>query len=219
MKTTSVSIPWSADQAVTGRLIGGSLAPGVLLAHGAGTDQDHTSIVRLRDGIAAAGYPVLTFNYPYTERGGRRPDPQQRLLTCHRAVVEWFCDNVAQTVVGAGRSMGGRMATYLAAEGMPFAGLILFAYPLHPAGKPDRLRKDHLADVRCPMLFIVGTRDPMSTMALFDQWIRPLPQAAVVEIEDGDHSFRVRKSSGRTNDQAQAEIAAAAVDWLASLER
>jgi len=214
----TVSIPWSDDQSVTGRLVGGVLSPGILLAHGAGTNQDHASIVRLRDGIAAAGYPVLTFNYPYTELGSRRPDPQQRLLACHRAVVEWFCGNVAQTVVGAGRSMGGRMATYLAAEGMPFAGLILFAYPLHPAGKPDRLRKDHLADVSCPMLFIVGTRDPLSTMPLFDQWIRPLAQSTVVEIEDGDHSFRVRKSSGRTNEEAQAQAVTAAVDWLRSLD-
>lgn len=200
---------------MTGRLVEAGRRPGVLLAHGAGTDQDHRSVVVLRDGIAAAGFPVLTFNYPYTERGGRRPDPQARLLACHRAVAGWFAANVSAQMVGAGRSMGGRMATYLAAEeDNPFAGLLLFAYPLHPAGKPDRLRKDHLVDVRCPMLFVVGTRDPLSKMELFDRWVRPLPGVSVAEIGDGDHSFRVRKSSGRSNAEAEQEVIGAAIDWL-----
>lgn len=200
---------------MTGRLVEAGRQPGVLLAHGAGTDQDHHSVVVLRDGMAAAGFPVLTFNYPYTERGSRRPDSHARLLACHRAVAGWFAANVSPRMVGAGRSMGGRMATYLASEeDNPFAGLLLFAYPLHPAGKPDRLRKDHLADVRCPMLFVVGSRDPLSNMELFDRWVRPLPGVSVAEIADGDHSFRVRKSSGRSNAEAEQEVIGAAIDWL-----
>lgn len=217
MKVSDVTIEWSEAQTVTGRLVAGARNPGVLLAHGAGTDQDHHSLVSLRDGIATAGFPVLTFNYPYTERGSRRPDPQARLLTCHRAAFNWFRENVSPDVVGGGRSMGGRMATYLAAEGEPFAGLVLFAYPLHPAGKPERLRADHLPDIRCPMLFIVGTRDPLSLMPLFNKWVRPLASASVAEIEDGDHSFRVRKASGRSNEEAQAEVVTAATAWLEKL--
>lgn len=214
MTVSAVTIEWSDTQTVSGRLVAGERSTGVLLAHGAGTDQDHPSVVRLRDGIAAAGYPVLTFNYPYTERGSRRPDAQQRLLACHRSALAWFREHVGERVVGGGRSMGGRMATYLAAEGEPFAGLILFAYPLHPAGRPERLRAEHLGSITCPMLFIVGTRDPLSTMPLFDKWVRPLPTATIAEIADGDHSFRVRKASGRTNDEAQAEVIDAATAWL-----
>lgn len=207
----TVEIAW-AGGTVTGRLVeGGPL--GVLLAHGAGTDQDHASIVALRDGLAAAGHTVLTFNYPYTERGGKRPDPQARLLECHRAALDWFRPQVERVVL-AGRSMGGRMGTYLAAQGEDVAGLILFAYPLHPAGKPEKLRKDHLPDIGAPMLFIVGTRDALSRMDLYDRWVRPLPTVTTVEIDDGDHSFRVRKASGRTNAEAQADVIAAAVDWL-----
>ncbi|MDH3308293.1 MAG: dienelactone hydrolase family protein, partial [Acidimicrobiia bacterium] len=124
-----------------------------------------------------------------------------------------------ERVILAGRSMGGRMGTYLAADGVPMDGLILFAYPLHPAGRPEKLRKDHLPDIEVPMLFVVGTRDALATMDLYDRWVRPLPGVTTVEIEDGDHSFRVRKASGRTNEQATQEVVAAAVEWLGSLDR
>lgn len=200
--------------AVTARLVRGTKAPGVLLAHGAGTDQDHHMMVALRDAIVATGHSVMTFNYAYTERGSKRPDTQTKLLSVHRTVLEWFRDNVADRVVLAGRSMGGRMATYLAAEGADIDGVILHAYPLHPAGKPEKLRKDHLPDIAVPMLFIVGTRDPLSQMPLFNQWVRPLPTADVFEVEDGDHSMRVRKASGRTNAEAADEIAVAIAAWL-----
>ncbi len=129
----------------------------------------------LRDGLAGAGFPVLTFNYPYTEAGKKRPDTQAKLLECHRAVLAWFGAEVSERVVLAGRSMGGRMGTYLAAEGEPCDGLILFAYPLHPAGRPEKLRKDHLPEITQPMLFCVGTRDALSKMDLYDRWVRPLP--------------------------------------------
>lgn len=110
------------------------------------------------------------------------------------------------------------MSTYLAADGAPFVGLILLAYPLHPAGKPDRLRADHLPDVPVPMLFVTGTRDPLSRMDLFDQWVRPLPRADVLLVEDGDHSFRVRKSSGRTTEEALDAIIESTLKWLADQE-
>ena len=189
----------------------------MLLAHGAGTNQDHASIIALRDGLAAGGFSVMSFNYPYTEAGKGRPDQQAKLLTCHRAVRDWFVENVAPRVVLAGRSMGGRMGTYVAAEGEDCAGLILYAYPLHPAGKPEKLRKDHLPDIQQPMAFFVGTRDALSTMDLYDQWVRPLPAATTFEVEDGDHSFKVRKMSGRTNEEAIALIVEQSIEWLRGL--
>ncbi|MDH3500502.1 MAG: dienelactone hydrolase family protein [Acidimicrobiia bacterium] len=191
--------------------------PAVLLAHGAGTNQDHGSVVELRDGIAAAGHPVLTFNYPYTERGRGRPDRQEVLLDCHLAADAWLRAHIDVGVVYAGRSMGARMATILAAGGAEMAGLVLYAYPLHAAGKPDRLRTEHLRSIAVPMHFFAGTRDPLSRMDLFDQWIRPLPGAMVTIIKEGDHSFRVPKRTGVTRAEVIAGIVAATVDWIRHL--
>ena len=217
MTVETVSIAWAEDATVTGRLFRGSGDLGVLLAHGAGTNQDHASIIALRDGLAAGGFSVMSFNYPYTEAGRRGPDRQPKLLACHRAVRDWFAENVAPRVVLAGRSMGGRMGTYLAAEGEDCAGLILYAYPLHPAGKPEKLRKEHLSEIEQPMAFFVGTRDALSTMDLYDRWVRPLPTATTFEVEDGDHSFKVRKMSGRANEEAIALIVEQSIAWLEEL--
>ena len=179
---------------VTGRLVRGgdrSAAQrdrGVLLAHGAGTDQDHPRLVELRDGLGRAGLTVLTFNYLYTDAGRKGPDSQPRLLSAHRAARDYLASEVGGPVVLAGRSMGGRMGTYLAAAGEPALGLVLYAYPLHPPGRPDRLRADHLPAISAPMLFFQGTRDPLSRMDLFEQHVRPLP-ITTVELLEADHSL------------------------------
>ena len=217
MTLETVSIEWTEGQFVTGHLMRGS-SQGVLLAHGAGTNQDHASIEALRDGLANAGISVMTFNYAYTEVGKKRPDQQAKLLTCHRAALQWFREHVTERVILAGRSMGGRMGTYLAAGGDPCVGLILYAYPLHPTGRPEKLRTDHLSAITQPMAFFVGTRDPLSTMDPYNEWVRPLPTATTFEVEDGDHSFRVRKMSGRTNEEAMEQIIRQSVEWLNQLD-
>jgi uncharacterized protein len=167
----------------------GSGDVGILLAHGAGTDQEHSSISALRSGLAGGGHTVMSFNYPYTERGAKRPDPQDRLLACHRAAAEMLSGRVDRIVL-AGRSMGARMATYLVAAGLPAAGLILYAYPLHPAGKPEKLRIDQFGDVSVPMLFFQGTKDALSRMELFEKHIEPLPNADVELLEGAGHGYR-----------------------------
>lgn len=184
---TTTTITWPGGQ-VSGRLTG-SGASGVLLAHGAGTNQDHPFMISLRDGLAGAGYTVMTFNYPYTERGSKSPDRAERLVETHRAAAEFFGAQVDHLFL-AGRSMGGRMATYLVAEGFPAEGVILYAYPLHPAGQEDRLRVAHFQDVHVPLLFFQGTRDALSRMELFDRHIRSLPNASVDLLEGASHSFR-----------------------------
>lgn len=216
MKT--VQIEW-ARGAITARLAEPSRrsAPGVLLAHGAGTNQDHHMIVALRDGLADSGSPVLTFNYPYTEAGKKRPDAPATLLGCHSAVAAWFREEVDPVMVMAGRSMGGRIASMLAAEGEPCAGLILFSYPLHPAGRPEKLRKDHLPQISVPVLSITGTRDALARPELYDRWVRPLAGFETFVSEDADHSMRVRKSSGRTNEQALQEMIEVTAAWLGRL--
>lgn len=173
---------------VTGRLIRNG-ATGLLLAHGAGTDQEHPRLVELRDGLVAAGLTVLSFNYPYTEAGRKGPDSQPVLLAAHRAARDYLSEIVGRPVVLAGRSMGGRMGTYLAAAGEPALGLVLYAYPLHPPGQPDKLRVDHLASIRVPMLFFQGTSDPLSRMELFEKHVRPLPMATIEILEGAGHSL------------------------------
>ena len=163
-----IAIRWDGNR-VTGRWRRprDAKGPGILLAHGAGTTQDHQSIITLREGPAAYGHPVLMFNYPYTEQGKGRPDRPDVLLACHRAATKWLqqrCDEV----VLAGRSMGGRMATHLAAQGESCAGVVLYSYPLHPAGKPEKLRKDHLPDIAVPMLFFSGDKDALALPDLVD---------------------------------------------------
>ncbi len=200
--------------AVTGRVVG-SGGPGILLAHGAGTNQDHASIAGLRDALAASGYTVMTFNYPYTERGSKRPDRPEKLVEVHRAAAEALAARVSPVFL-AGRSMGGRMATYLVAEGYPAAGLILYAYPLHPAGKEDRLRVAHFPDVGVPMLFFQGTRDALSRMELFDRHIRTLPNASVEILEGADHSFRGGGWKPETVIERLSSVTSAWIDTVSS---
>lgn len=207
--TTTITWP---DGQVSGRLAG-SGSVGLLLAHGAGTNQDHPFMTSLRDGLAGAGYTVMTFNYPYTERGSKSPDRTERLLATHRAAAEFLAARAGRLFL-AGRSMGGRMATYLVAEGYPAAGVVLYAYPLHPAGKEDRLRIAHFQDVHVPLLFFQGTRDALSRMELFDLHLRPLPDATVELLEGASHSFR----GGRwTEDSILERLVTRTTAWIESV--
>jgi predicted alpha/beta-hydrolase family hydrolase len=181
-----LEVAWDGGK-VTG-ILDGEGEDGVLLAHGAGTNQEHPNMVALREGLAGAGHTVMTFNYPYTERGSKRPDRPEKLVGCHQAAAEALRNDVKRIFL-AGRSMGGRMGTYLAAEGYECEGLILFSYPLHPPGKPEKLRIAHFPDITQPMLFFQGTRDPLARMELFDRHIRPLPNATVEILDGANHGF------------------------------
>lgn len=200
-----VAIKWSGGQ-VTGRL-SGSGDRGVLLAHGAGTNQDHPVMVATREGLAAEGFTVMTFNYPYTEAGKGRPDPQERLLDCHRAALGVLAKKVAGVAL-AGRSMGGRMGTYLAAAGEPILGVVCYAYPLHPPGKPEKLRIDHLGQIKVPMLFFQGSRDSLSRSDIFDRHVRPLSGADVIDLDAG-HSLGGLNNVG--------SLVAKTADWITHL--
>ncbi len=214
-----VKIEWRPHQQVTGRLAGPARPslPSVLLAHGAGAGQDHPGVAGIRDRLARAGVRVLTFNYPYTEAGRRRPDAQSTLLDCHRAALAWLENEAGGDVVLAGRSMGGRMGSYLAAGGAPAQGLVFYAYPLHPAGKPDRLRVEHLANIAAPMVFFSGTRDSLARVELIEEHLQPLPNATIELIDDADHSFRVPKRTGRTFEEVLEAVAHRTVEWIERL--
>lgn len=164
----------------------------LLLAHGAGTDRRHRMVVGIAEAVSERGVRVVTFNYRYTEAGRRGPDRAPALLECHAAVAEAVATEFGGPLVLGGRSMGGRMATMLVADGHPALGVVLYAYPLHPAGKPERLRVEHLGSVGAPMLFFQGSRDALSRGELFDAHVRPLPGVTVVDMDGADHSFRGR---------------------------
>jgi uncharacterized protein len=206
-----IEIVWETGK-VTG-ILEGSGQNGILLAHGAGTNQENPNMIALRSGLADAGHSVMTFNYPYTERGSKRPDRTEKLVECHQAAAEAFRVDVERLFL-AGRSMGGRMGTYLAAEGYPCDGLVLYSYPLHPPGKPDKLRIAHFPDVAQPMLFCQGTKDPLSRMELFDRHIARLPNADVEILEGANHGF---KGGGWTPESMIERLVVATTDFVSSV--
>jgi predicted alpha/beta-hydrolase family hydrolase len=207
----TVTIEWSGGE-VTGRLAGRG-DNGILLAHGAGTNQDHPFMTLLRDGLAEAGHTVLSFNYPYTERGAKAPDRAPKLVECHRGAADHLRRRVDRLFL-AGRSMGGRIATYLVAEGDRAEGIILYAYPLHPAGKPEKLRIAHFPEVTVPMLFFHGTKDALSRMELFERHIATLPNADVEILEGAGHSFR---GGGWTPESMVERLVADSTKWIVAV--
>jgi len=173
----------------------------LILGHGAGAGQTSDFIVRFAHGLAARGIDVITFNFLYREQGRRIPDPNDRLEACWRAVIDAVRERMksgAHELAIGGKSMGGRIASQVAASGVgDLAGLVFLGYPLHPPGRPDRLRAKHLPDIKAPMLFVQGSRDTFGTPDELRPIIAPLePPADLYVVEDGDHSFKVRKRAG-----------------------
>lgn len=210
-----VVIQWE-DGEVSGRYVDAPASTGVLLAHGAGLGQDHEWMVTVRDGLAAAGLPVLTFNYPYMEAGRKAPNPSRILLACHEAALSAMRGRVDEVVL-AGKSMGGRLGSHLAAGGEAVAGVVCYGYPLVAVGKTEPRDVAHLAEVGAPLLFVQGTRDRLAPLALMRAVVEKLPAAAMHIIEDGDHSFRVPKRADRTQSDVLSEVVEVTVDWIAGI--
>ena len=211
----TVQITWD-DGEVTGRWVEAPGATGVLLAHGAGLGQDHEWMTYVRDGLAGGGVPVLTFDYPYMEAGRKAPNRLPALLTCHRAAAAELASRVDRVVL-AGKSMGGRVGSHLAAEDGGFAGVVFFGYPLVAMGKAEPRDTSHLDEVGAPMLFVQGTRDRMGPLDLIRPLVDSLAGTSVHVVEDGDHSFRVPKRTGRTIEEVLDEVVAATVEWVQGL--
>jgi predicted alpha/beta-hydrolase family hydrolase len=192
-------------------------APNALvLAHGAGNDLNSSFMAHFAAGLADAGIDVCRFNFLYTERGRRTPDRTAVLEETYRAVLESAKAGRpgARLFIG-GKSMGGRIASHLAAAGERVDGLVFLGYPLHPPGKPEKARATHLSDIKVPMLFVEGTRDPFCPLETLEKLRADLvAETTVAVIDDGDHSFKVRKSSGRSTEEAWDEAVSAVADWL-----
>lgn len=180
------------------------------LTHGAGGTYDTPSLVAYAEAMAARGMRVVRFNLPYVEAGKKTPGPQARDEQCWRDVAAALQPETTRLLLG-GRSYGGRMATHVAADGVVCAGLVLLAYPLHPPGKPERLRAAHLERIMAPMLFLQGTRDPFADPTLLARTLAQLPGASRHRLDGGDHGHKV---SGRSVADVAAELADATVHWL-----
>ena len=212
----SVSALLDAPDAGTG----GERRSAFLLAHGAGAAMTSELLEAIAVGLAARGLAVLRFNYAYAERAereGRRRPPDRRavLLDVHRAAVakarELFGD---QRLVLGGKSMGGRMASLLAAEGVDAAGLVLLGYPLHPAGRPGSPRSEHFPAIAVPALFVQGTRDALCDLALLAPALETYGGAARLTVVEGaDHDFRVPRALGRSREEVLGEILGAIDGW------
>jgi predicted alpha/beta-hydrolase family hydrolase len=200
---SAVSAAWIAPK--------GSVA-WVVVAHGAGAGMDHPFLVGFCRAMADEGIAAARFDFHYMNAGRRSPDPEASL----RAAWNEAFDGVRAMagglpILAGGKSLGGRIASMCVADGMEASGLVFLGYPLHPPGKPDRLRADHLRRIEVPMLFLQGTRDPFAKPELLEKVVNKLGDRATLErVEDGDHSFRVRgtKADDREIGASLAAVAA-----------
>lgn len=192
-------------------------AAGLILAHGAGTDMHNPFLSFMQEALAMRGMLTVKFNFPYKEAGRNAPDPPQRLARAWRAVAKRVrADAKPAALFLGGKSMGGRIASMLVADGEPAAGLVLLGYPLQPAGHPEVLRFEHFARITCPVLFVQGSRDRLCDLAPLRSVLPAIPAAATVHvIDEGDHSFKVPKRTGKTERQVWDEIVEVVASWLA----
>jgi uncharacterized protein len=194
----------------------------LLLGHGAGADQTSAFMVSFAEGIAARGIDTVTFNFLYTEQGRRAPDTAAKLEACCRAAIDaarGLRKLKANRLLIGGKSLGGRIASQVAATGVDhLAGLVFLGYPLHAPGKADQPRTAHLPGIPAPMLFAQGTRDPFGTPDELRAVIKKLKlRATLHEVAGGDHSFTVLKSSPVSQEEVYAATQDAIARWVTSL--
>jgi predicted alpha/beta-hydrolase family hydrolase len=188
----------------------------IVIAHGAGAGMDHPFLVGFARACLEEGLATVRFNFPYLEAGRRSPDTEGVLRDAWRAAFEAAsARRKAEPVWVSGKSLGGRIASMCAADGeIDPAGIVFLGYPLHPPGKPERIRDEHLYRVKAPMLFLQGTSDPFATPALLRRVVEKLgDRATLVPFEGGGHSFEVR---GKKRDPREvgASLAAPAAAYI-----
>lgn len=190
----------------------------LVLAHGAGAGMKHPFMGTVAAKVAEAGVGTLRYQFPYTEKKMKRPDPPALLTATVRSAVLFAAREYPDLPLFAGgKSMGGRMtSTAQSSEPLPgVRGLVFFGFPLHPPGKPGTERAAHLAEVRIPMLFLQGTRDALADLELLKPVLAKLGEIPRLHILDGaDHSFHVLKSSGRTDAEVMGEMISVSAAWM-----
>ena len=200
----------------------------LILAHGAGAPQTHPFMTAFARGLSSRGIGVVTFNFLYKERGRRAPDPAARLEACYRAVIAAVRGRQSATdglLLVGGKSMGGRIASQVVAADTRagvspgVAGLVLLGYPLHPPGRPEKLRDAHLPAISAPMLFVQGSRDTFGTPDELRPVLAGCPAAELFVVDGGDHSFKVRGKDAPQETQIHARVQDAIRDWIGQLPR
>ena len=190
----------------------------LVLAHGAGAGMTHPFMAAVAEGLAERGIASLRYQFPYMERGSKRPDlPALAQATVRAAVAEAARLCPSLPLVAGGKSYGGRMTSEAqAASPLPgVQGLVFFGFPLHAAGKPSQDRARHLFEVESPMLFLQGSRDALADLRKLEPVCVRLGSRATLKVfEDADHSFHVRARSGRTARQVLSEVLDACAAWI-----
>lgn len=192
-----------------------------VFAHGAGAGMTHKSMASNAEGLAERGIATLRYQFPYMEKGSKRPDPPR---IAHAAVRAAAAEAVklapGLSLFAGGRSFGGRMTSQTQAESaLPgVRGLAFLGFPLHPVGKPGIERAEHLSRVQVPMLFVSGARDALAEMNLLKPVVESLGDRATLHvIAEADHSLKVPARSGRTSAEAEAEALDAMAEWMIGL--
>ena len=190
----------------------------LVLAHGAGAGMTHPFMAAAAEGLAERGIASLRYQFPYMERGSKRPDaPALAQATVRAAVAEAASLCPSLPLVAGGKSYGGRMTSQAqAASPLPgVVGLVFFGFPLRPAGKPSQDRACHLFEVEIPMLFLQGSRDALADLRKLEPVCARLGSRATLKVfEDADHSFHVRARSGKTDRQVFREVLDACAAWI-----
>jgi uncharacterized protein len=224
MTTTAqdVTITLDGETTVSGLWLKPAKARACLvLAHGAGAGMAHASMTATAEGLAERGIATLRYQFPYMERGRSRTDPPAIAHAAVRAAVAEAGRLAGKLPLFAGgRSFGGRMTSQAqAAAPLPgVLGLVFFAFPLHPAGKPSTDRAGHLSDVAIAMLFLQGSRDALAMLDLLEPVVAGLgPRATLALAQDADHSFHVPAKTGRKDKDVLAQLLDTAAEWMAAI--
>jgi uncharacterized protein len=193
-------------------------APLLVLAHGAGAGERHPFMVTMANGLAERGVEVVTFEFPYMREKRKVPDKAPVLEAAFRDVVAESGGQSRKLFIG-GKSMGGRIATHLAAQRLDgLRGVVALGYPLHPPGKPDQPRVAHLTDIRVPMLIVQGERDSFGTPAELRPVIATLPSRVTLHVvAQGNHSLGVPRSAGVSQKDVYASVLDTIASWIQSL--
>ena len=200
----------------------------LVLAHGAGAPQTHPFMTAFARGLSSRGIGVVTFNFLYKERGRRAPDPPARLEACYRSVIAAVREResvAGRRLLVGGKSMGGRIASQVVAAAMRDGvssgvdGLVLLGYPLHPPGRPEKLRDAHLPAITAPMLFVQGSRDTFGTPDELRPVLAGCPAAELFVVDGGDHSFKMRGKGAPPEAQVHAGVQDAISGWIGRLQR
>lgn len=224
IKTKRVTIEIDKGESVSGIISGvekseAGKATGIILAHGAGNDMNNPLLVYVCEGLAREGYTAMRFNFLYKEKGRKAPDHAKKLILTWQKVFQFFRDDSVaefERIIVGGKSMGGRIASQMVADKqLSGDGVILLGYPLHPPGKKDKLRDEHLYRIEVPMLFFAGTRDPLCDLDLLKNVLKKISIPWEIEvIEGGDHSFNLLKSMGIDQKEVYEKFLRRLIGWL-----